>query len=143
MYVLRTRLLENPNVSFYYKGTATEKGVSFALNTKVGFEPSDAMQFDDKKTAIALCEKLNLDKSSLAKVGYSEFEVMIIYKQINRCSKPHLDRLRILCLYHRHLNPFHLEHMFQHIFHMMAFQEENNHHLILNNHHPQNPHDSQ
>ena len=75
MYILRTRLLENPNVSFYYKGTATEEGVPFALNTIVGFEPSDALQFDNKKTAIALCKKLNLDTSSLARVGYSEFEV--------------------------------------------------------------------
>ena len=75
MYILRTHLLENPNVSFYYKDTATEKGVPFALNTIVGFEPSDALQFDNKKTAIALCKKLNLDTSSLARVGYSEFEV--------------------------------------------------------------------
>lgn len=76
MYILRTRLLENPNVSFCYKGTATEEGVPFALNTIVGFEPSDALQFDDKKTAIALCKKLNIDKSILAKVGYSEFEII-------------------------------------------------------------------
>ena len=75
MYILRTHLLENPNVSFYYKDTAIEKGVPFALNTIVGFEPSDALQFDDKKTAIALCKKLNLETSSLARVGYSEFEV--------------------------------------------------------------------
>lgn len=47
MYILRTRLLENPNVSFYYKGTATEEGVPFALNTIVGFEPSDELQFDN------------------------------------------------------------------------------------------------
>ena len=78
MYILRTHLLENPNVSFYYKDTAIEKGDPFALNTIVGFEPSDALQFDDKKTATALCEKLNLDKYSLARAGYSEFEVMII-----------------------------------------------------------------
>ena len=75
MYILRTRLLENPNVVFYYKGTAREPRVPFALKTIVGFEPFDALQFDNKKTAIALCKKLNLDTSSLARVGYSEFEV--------------------------------------------------------------------
>lgn len=78
MYVLRTRLLENPNVVFYYKGTAREPGVPFALKTIVGFEPSDALQFDDKKTAIALCKKLNIDKSILARLGYSVFETISI-----------------------------------------------------------------
>ena len=78
MYILRTRLLEKPDVSFYYKGTSREDGVPFSLNTIVGFEPSDALQFDDKKTAIALCKKLNLDTSSLARLGYSVFETISI-----------------------------------------------------------------
>ena len=78
MYVLRIRLLDNPDVSFYYNGTATEEGVPFALNTIVAFEPLDAVIFEDKQTAIALCEKLNLDNSALAKVGYSEFEVCVL-----------------------------------------------------------------
>ena len=78
MYLLRTHLLDNPDVSFYYKGRAREEGATFALNTIVGFEPSDALQFDDKKTAIALCKKLNLDTSSLARLGYSVFETISI-----------------------------------------------------------------
>lgn len=78
MYLLRTHLLDNPDVSFYYKGTAREEGATFALNTIVGFEPIDAMKFDDEQKAIALCEKLNLNKQELIMVGYSEFELMII-----------------------------------------------------------------
>ena len=75
MYILRTHLLDNPDVFFYYKGTAREEGVSFALNTIVGFEPIDAMKFDNEQTAIALCEKLNFNKQELIMVGYSEFEL--------------------------------------------------------------------
>ena len=74
MYILRTHLLENPDVVFYYKGTASEIGVPFALNTIVAFEPADAMMFD-KQTAIELCKRLNLDKLELTKAGYSEFVV--------------------------------------------------------------------
>ena len=51
------------------------EGVSFALNTIVGFEPIDAMKFDTEQTAIALLEKLNFNKQELIMVGYSEFEV--------------------------------------------------------------------
>ena len=76
MYILRTHLLENPNVSLYYKGIAREEGVPFALNTIVAFEPADAMMFN-KQTALALCEKLNQDKSALKTASYTEFEVVI------------------------------------------------------------------
>ena len=55
MYILRTHLLENPDVVFYYKGTAKEHGVPFALNTIVAFEQYDAVVFDCKSTAKALC----------------------------------------------------------------------------------------
>lgn len=63
---------------FYYKGTAKEHGVPFALNAIVSFESSNALVFNDKKTALELCERLNLDKLELTKAGYSEFEVMFI-----------------------------------------------------------------
>lgn len=76
MFVLRTRLINNPDVSFYYNGTATEEGAPFALNTIVAFEPADAMIFN-KQTALALCEKLNQDKSALKTASYTEFEVVI------------------------------------------------------------------
>lgn len=76
MYILRTHLLDSPDVFFYYKGTAKEDGVPFALNTIVAFEPIDAMKFDDEQKAIALCEKLNLNKQELIMVGYSEFEII-------------------------------------------------------------------
>lgn len=78
MYILRTHLLEDPNVVFYYKGTAKEHGVPFALNTIVTFEPSSALEFNDEKTVMELCERLNLDKQSLAAAGYSEFELIEI-----------------------------------------------------------------
>lgn len=78
MYILRTHLLENPSVVFYYKGTATENGVPFALNTIVAFEPSDATIIENEQYAINLCKRLNLDKPLLVKVGYTNFEVIII-----------------------------------------------------------------
>ncbi len=78
MYILRTQLLENPEVSLYYKGTAREEGVPFALNTIIAFEPSRALVFNDEKTAMELCEHLNLDKQSLADAGYSEYVIIPI-----------------------------------------------------------------
>ena len=51
-YVITTHLIDNPKISFYYKGTANEEGVSFAMNTIVGFDISDAMVFHDKEDAI-------------------------------------------------------------------------------------------
>ena len=76
MYILRTHLLEDPDVVFYYKGTAKEHGVPFALNTIVSFEPSSAIVFNDEKTAMELCERLNLDKLELTKAGYSDYVVI-------------------------------------------------------------------
>ena len=74
-YILRTHLIDTPEVFFYYKGRAREKGVPFALNAIVGFNELDALTFN-RQTAIELCSKLNLDKSSLLQQGYSEFEVI-------------------------------------------------------------------
>ena len=76
MYILRTHLLENPDVVFYYKGTAKEHGVPFALNTIVSFSSSYALFFENEYIANSLCEKLNAQKQTLIKVGYSEFEVI-------------------------------------------------------------------
>lgn len=75
MYILRTHLLENHDVSFYYKGTAREEGVPFALNTIVAFKPSDAYVFSSEQEAIELNNRLYLDKQILYKYGYTEFEV--------------------------------------------------------------------
>lgn len=80
MYILRTHLLENPDVVFYYKGTASEIGVPFALNTIIAFEPADAMMLN-KQAAMELCKCLNVDKQSLADAGYSEFEIIEINYQ--------------------------------------------------------------
>lgn len=38
---LRTRLLEKPSVSLYYKGMEDDNTVPFALNAIVGFSPDD------------------------------------------------------------------------------------------------------
>lgn len=73
--------MENSDVVFYYKGIAREEGVPFALNTIVAFEPLDAMIFEDKQTAISLCDELNHDESILSQKGYSEFEVIIMTTQ--------------------------------------------------------------
>ena len=72
-YVITTHLIDNPKFNFYYKGTAKEDGVSFAMNTIVGFDISDAMVFHDKEDAARLCEKLNEDEGSLLNNGFGVF----------------------------------------------------------------------
>lgn len=72
-YVITTHLIDNPKITFYYKGTANEEGVSFAMNTIVGFDISDAMVFHDKEDAVQLCEKLNGDNGCLLKYGFEKF----------------------------------------------------------------------
>lgn len=74
-YVITTHLKDNPKITFYYKGTADEERVSFAMNTIVGFDLSDAKVFHDKEDAIQLCEKLNEDRETLLKNGYGAFVV--------------------------------------------------------------------
>jgi len=77
-YVITTHLIDSPKIIFYYKGTANEEGVSFAMNTIVGFDISDAKVFHDKEDAIQLCEKLNEDGKVLLKYGYESFEMQIL-----------------------------------------------------------------
>lgn len=74
-YVITTHLIDNPKITFYYKGTANEEGVSFAMNTIVGFDISDAMVFYDKEDAVQLCDKLNKDEYSLLKYGFGKFGI--------------------------------------------------------------------
>ena len=74
-YVITTHLIDNPKITFYYKGTANEEGVSFAMNTIVGFDISNAMVFHDKEDAIQLCDKLNKDEDSLLKYGFGKFGI--------------------------------------------------------------------
>ena len=76
-YVIKTALVGKPDVVFYFKGTAHEDGVSFAMNTVVGLDVSEAKVFLDEGEAIQLCEKLNRDRDSLLKHG---FETFIIQK---------------------------------------------------------------
>ena len=78
-YVITTHLIDNPKITFYYKGTADEEGVSFAMNTIVGFDISDAMVFHNKEDAVQLCEKLNQDEGSLLKYGFEGFELQSLY----------------------------------------------------------------
>ena len=75
-YLIKTHLIDKPEITFYYKGTANEGGVSFAMNTIVGFDISDAFVFLDKESAVQLREKLNLEKEVLDDCGYAEFEVI-------------------------------------------------------------------
>ena len=74
-YVITTHLIDNPKITFYYKGTANEEGVSFAMNTIVGFDITDAKVLYDKDDAVQLCEKLNEDRESLLICGYESFLV--------------------------------------------------------------------
>ena len=75
-YVIKTALVGKPDVVFYFKGTANEEGVSFAMNTIVGFDISDAMVFHDKDKALQLCDTLNKDEGKLYVNGFTRFEVM-------------------------------------------------------------------
>ena len=75
-YVITTHLIDNPKITFYYKGTANEEGVSLAMNTIVGFDVTDAKVFQDKEEALQLCEKLNQDKEILLRFGYEPFETI-------------------------------------------------------------------
>ena len=75
-YVIKTHLIDNPKITFYYKGTADEEGVSFAMNTIVGFDVSEAIVFGNKEEALQLCEKLNLDREALLKYGYASFKII-------------------------------------------------------------------
>lgn len=72
-YVIKTALVGKPDVVFYFKGTANEDGVSYAMNTIVGLDVSEAMVFHDKDEALLLCEKLNQDKEILLRYGYDKF----------------------------------------------------------------------
>lgn len=65
--------MSKPDVVFYFKGTAHEEGVSFAMNTIVSFNISEARVFHDKEEAVLLCEKLNEDRELLMDNGYVEF----------------------------------------------------------------------
>lgn len=76
-YVIRTKLLEEPNKVLFYQGTDKDEQSSFALNTIVAFNISEARVFD-KARAFMLCEKLNADKDLLIANGYTEFEVIVI-----------------------------------------------------------------
>ena len=77
-YVIKTALVDKPDVFFYYKGTANEEGVSVAMKTIVGCYISDAKVFHDKEDAIQLCEKLNRDRKVLLKYGYEPFEMQVL-----------------------------------------------------------------
>jgi hypothetical protein len=72
-YVIKTALVGKPDVVFYFKGTADEEGVSFAMNTIVGFDVSEAMVFYNKDEALQLCEKLNWDSEIMFKGGFETF----------------------------------------------------------------------
>ena len=82
-YVLQTALVGKPDVVFYFKGTANEEGVSFAMNTVVGFDVSEAIVFHNKDEALQLCEKLNQDWETLYINGFTGFEAIKINDESN------------------------------------------------------------
>lgn len=77
-YVIKTALVGKPDVVFYFKGTAHEEDVSFAMNTIVGFDATEARLFHDIDEALQLCEKLNQDKEILLMYGFETFEAIIM-----------------------------------------------------------------
>ena len=76
--MITTHLIDNPKITFYYKGTANEEGVSFAMNTIVGFDISDATVLHNKEDAIQLCEKLNEDWKILLTYGFGLFVIQVL-----------------------------------------------------------------
>ncbi len=76
-FVLRTKLIENPEVVLYYKGTANTEGVSVALNTIVAFDMSDALLFD-KDSSKKMLNLLNAEYEILQLKGFLKFESICI-----------------------------------------------------------------
>lgn len=75
-YVLRTHLLENPEVVFYYKGISkVDPDAPMAMRCVVGFTADDAHVFHSINEAQELCDRLNQDRTALREGGYAEFEV--------------------------------------------------------------------
>lgn len=73
-FVLLTKLVENPNVVFYYKGDVT---TTDALNSEVVMDISEAKELDCS-TAQRICKKLNAEKKVLNEKGYTEFELRAV-----------------------------------------------------------------
>ena len=80
-YCLRTRLLEKPSVSLYYKGYEGDTAVFNALNAVVSLSLDDALVLDGN-AARRLCKRLNEDGATLLAHGYSEFEITKIANSI-------------------------------------------------------------
>lgn len=76
-YVIRTRLIDNPNVIFYYKSIAKDSEKSTVLNTEVVMHISEAKEYDCV-TAQEICKKLNAEKDVLIRKGYTEFEICAV-----------------------------------------------------------------
>lgn len=77
-YIIKTALVDKPDVVFYYMGTANEKDVSFAMNTIVGFDTSEAKVFNDENEAAQLCERLNQNKEILHTYGFMSFALQYL-----------------------------------------------------------------
>ena len=73
-FVLLTKLLENLNVVFYYKG---DEAAVDALSSEVAMDISEAKEFDCS-TAQRICKKLNAEKEVLNRKGYTEFELRAV-----------------------------------------------------------------
>ena len=80
MFLLRTHLLENPEVVFYYKGILkVNPDAPMAMCCVVGFTADDAHVFHCIDEARELCNRLNRlnqDSTALREGGYTEFEVL-------------------------------------------------------------------
>lgn len=77
MFLLRTHLLENPEVVFYYKGISkVNPDAPMAMRCVVGFTADDAHVFHSIYEAQELCDRLNQDKTSLREGGFAEFKVL-------------------------------------------------------------------
>lgn len=77
MFLLRTHLLENPEVVFYYKGISkVNPDALIALRCIVGFTADDANVFNSIDEALELCDLLNQDSTALREGGYAEFDIV-------------------------------------------------------------------
>ncbi len=76
-YILKTILLEKPDIVFYYKGTEDDENVCFALNSIVSLSKDEALIMD-LEDARKLLEELKCDNDKLIGLGYNPFEIINI-----------------------------------------------------------------
>lgn len=96
-FVLLTKLIEKPNVVFYYKGDVT---TTDALNSEVAMDIFEAKEFE-YSTAQRICKKLNAEKNVLNEKGYTEFKLRAVgLSQFEEASRYAVNKINHDEMYH-------------------------------------------